>query len=382
MPDSMHIQLIDNYTNTITDIRKNQNYAFDVDVNNSATYGSGRFSVVFNYKGVAVPIISKGMSTCDATTSQVAITKSSSDFNYQLVSNTDGSVLVPWIQGTGTDMNLTVPSGSVAAGKNYYKINEINRFCSTIALSDTVSLKYDPVPSAATTQSSSLCGAGAVTLTASGAPSGGYYQWYDSLQATTAYPTQSAIFVTSSLTKSQSYYVATVNSLGCESSARTEAVATIIILDPVSISVTDLNTLQSSYTTGNQWYLNGTGISGATNQTLVISQTGDYKVEVNSQGCTVSANKQMVVTEIDPVSSGIHVYPNPVKSLVVIEADGKELAAGDIYNTLGVRISALQFESQQDKQMASYNFHSLASGIYYIRVLQGNLVKEVKVMKE
>jgi hypothetical protein len=59
MPSSTNILLKDAYTNSITDVRQNQNYSFDVNEDNSATYGAGRFSLMFSF-GEGITKNSKG----------------------------------------------------------------------------------------------------------------------------------------------------------------------------------------------------------------------------------------------------------------------------------------------------------------------------------
>jgi hypothetical protein len=47
LPASMRIQLEDKFDNTITDLRSNPAYAFAVNTGNGATFGSGRFNIIF-----------------------------------------------------------------------------------------------------------------------------------------------------------------------------------------------------------------------------------------------------------------------------------------------------------------------------------------------
>jgi len=72
--------------------------------------------------------------------------------------------------------------------------------------------------------------------------------------------------------------------------------------------------LTSSSTFGNQWFLNGNAIQGATTQTYVAVQNGSYQVIV-SNGCSLSSSDPVSVTTvgIDEVNnfSGLTLYPNP-----------------------------------------------------------------------
>ncbi len=382
MPSAMNIQLKDNYSNSTTDVRQNQNYPFTVDQNNASTFGSNRFSLTFTYTGTNIPITTQSPSICDTTLAQVIVKSSSVDFNYSLLSAKDGSVVGASISGTGSDLNFQVAANALVAGPNKFLVQEMNKFCASLgASSDTVVLSYLPPPVAPSVSAGISCGKGLVTLTASGAPSGGYYNWYDSLNATTPYTNQTATFVTDTITRQRTYYVSAVNSLGCEG-AWAPAQANVVNLDPAVIIVTGSSTLQSNYDTGNQWYLDGTVIVGATNKTLQINQSGDYKLTVSSQGCSVSTDKEMVVTGIDEKSTDINAYPNPVKGKLTIEASGNENASGDLYNALGEHITTLNFSFDGQQQSATYNFSRESAGIYLVRVGQGDKVTVIRIVKD
>src|SRR5206468_4851413 len=65
-------------------------------------------------------------------------------------------------------------------------------------------------------------------------------------------------------------------------------------------------TLSSSSASGNQWFLNGAAISGATNATYSANASGSYTVQVTSSGCpsTMSAATNVTVNPI-PAAPGI-----------------------------------------------------------------------------
>jgi hypothetical protein len=381
MSSSMSIQLKDNFKNTTTDVRQNSTYSFSVDENNASTFGSSRFSLIFSYSGVAKPFTLQGINACEPSAGKVIVKNSAIDVSYSLVSAVDGAILVASQKGTGIDLELEIPANALSAGTNTFKVNGVNRFCNTLAFSATTSLQFVATPVKATVQSDKLCGTGAVTITASGAPADGSYHWYDSATEGTSYTNQSASFVTENLTKSKSYYVSSVNSLGCEG-PRSEAIATVINLRPATIIVSDLNTLQSNYDLGNQWYLNENLIIGAVNQTLEIAEDGNYKLVVTSQGCSVSVEKSMIVTGIENQSQGVSVYPNPVRGYLTIEVNGIDEASGEIYNSIGINIANLNFDVNNDSQTATKDFGPFSSGIYFVRVTQGTKVTTTRIVKD
>jgi hypothetical protein len=54
-------------------------------------------------------------------------------------------------------------------------------------------------------------------------------------------------------------------------------------------------TLTSSSASGNQWYLGGNPIGGATSQTYNATASGNYAVAVNTNGCTSAMSAPTLV---------------------------------------------------------------------------------------
>ncbi len=428
----MSIKLKDNHTNTVIDVRQNQNYSFAVDGDEAATYGSDRFSLVFDYIAPAATISAQSPAVCDSTQAKITISNTSTDYTYSILSSVDGSVFLSSINGIGSDITIALPGSLITEGTNQFVIEGVNAFCSSITSKTNVAVTYAAKPSAPIANPTSICGQGSVALSASGVPTGGHYNWYESADATTVLTTQSALFTTPVLSKNTTYYVSTSNALGCEGS-KTAVSATVINLEPASIAVTDTQTLESNYESGNQWYLNDQLINGASGKSLNVTQSGVYKLVVSSQGCTVSVEKTFVVmtsqpiptptptptpdptpvpapvpvpdsvaiptspvdtvvtnpspaeltiTGVEPASISISAYPNPVKETLTIETSGENKANALLFNAMGENLSQLSFTNEGQKQFARYNFDKEASGVYFIRVIQEGQVTVVRVVKD
>src|SRR4030095_13500277 len=76
------------------------------------------------------------------------------------------------------------------------------------------------------------------------------------------------------------------------------------------------NVLSSSYASGNQWYLNGNAITGASNQTYTPPVDGNYSVLITTGMCVSPASNVVsyAVTGINQVvlQWGLTIGPNPV----------------------------------------------------------------------
>ncbi|MCW8896557.1 MAG: hypothetical protein OQJ96_05920 [Flavobacteriales bacterium] len=111
-----------------------------------------------------------------------------------------------------------------------------------------------------------------------------------------------------------SYTVQVTDANSC-STVSDPFVVTVHPLPTPNISLQPNNDLVSSETTGNQWYLNGVLISGATNQIYTPTVTGTYTVEVtDANGCvgisppyvltTVGINKHQLLSDVFSYTNG------------------------------------------------------------------------------
>jgi uncharacterized delta-60 repeat protein len=111
--------------------------------------------------------------------------------------------------------------------------------------------------------------------------------------------------------------------------------------------------LTSTSASGNQWYLNGNHINGATNQQYVATVPGNYAVIVTASGCssaasaatTVRANQQPVLSYQDqavPVNGSLTIKPatgpsdNTTVSSIGVQSKGTYTGTVSVNQTTGV----------------------------------------------
>lgn len=116
-----------------------------------------------------------------------------------------------------------------------------------------VEAKINTVHEVTAVTAAQSCGEGSVTLSASGAPKGGSYRWYEALTGGTAIPAANeAAFTTPVLSGSKTYFVSVVNSSGCESANRLPVEAKIVNASKPEVVVTG-NVLSVSQDAVVQW---------------------------------------------------------------------------------------------------------------------------------
>ncbi|MEA2206503.1 MAG: hypothetical protein QOE77_3279, partial [Blastocatellia bacterium] len=198
-----------------------------------------------------------------------------------------------------------------SASGDYTNIVTTSGCSSTPATATTVTV--NPIPATPTTTPdgpTTFCVGGSVTLTSSSASNN---QW--SLNGN---PIGGAINQSYTATASGDY-TNTVTALSCSSATST---ATTVTINPIPTTPTitpagpatfcegSTVTLTSSSASGNQWYLNGNPIGGASNQTYLAAAAGDYTVTLTTSGCgsaqsaatTVTANVAPTLTYASPQS--------------------------------------------------------------------------------
>lgn len=148
---------------------------------------------------------------------------------------------------------------------------------------------------------------------------------------------------------------------------------------------TSTGVLSSSAGAGNQWYLNGNAINGATGSTYTATVNGSYHVCVtNAQGCTSCSTPQDVA--LISIGSGqfivpVTILPNPVSDYLQIVADENVKTVNytvKIYNALG----QLMYENGMTTQLLEIRTANWSEGIYTIQFSKdGNFAGSTKVVK-
>lgn len=131
--------------------------------------------------------------------------------------------------------------------------------------------------------------------------------------------------------------VAITDSNGC-SSVSSELAVVAIPIPAKPVITADGFTLRSSSKSGNQWYLNGTPISGAIDSTYIPKESGSYTVQVTENGCTSDASEPHLHTHVSDgfglANQAPTVYPNPSSGVFFIHSD-ENVRAVQVYDLSG-----------------------------------------------
>ncbi|MBW8050032.1 MAG: T9SS type A sorting domain-containing protein [Cytophagales bacterium] len=141
---------------------------------------------------------------------------------------------------------------------------------------------------------------------------------------------------------------------------------------------------------GYQWYLDSIFlIIGATNQTYIITQSGNYTVAVtDSNGCKATSNAfNAIFTGISDQSGNsisISIYPNPTSNEFTIDiglskTESVQLKVTDI---LGRLVTHTDFGRTSGNISKQIDLSGNKGGVYYIQVITGGGTSVQKVVVE
>ena len=138
------------------------------------------------------------------------------------------------------------------------------------------------------------------------------------------------------------------------------------------------NTLTSNSPIGNQWYLEGNLIDGATKQSYEIEENGNYFVEIcGSQSITrfliVDGIEEVELDEtISEIGTHISIYPNPNSGIFTLKIDSDKDFNIDIINyeivdITGKVIKFGRINLSEDEHII--NAQNLNAGLYFLKII-------------
>ncbi|MGI4749605.1 MAG: S8 family serine peptidase [Janthinobacterium lividum] len=182
---------------------------------------------------------------------------------------------------------------------------------------------------------------------------------------------------TNAATTPQAYYYyfydLMVKSAGCTGAARMAV--------PVSKPQITANgvILTSSFSNGNQWYLNNVRIQGANNQTYQPKVSGTYRVDVSTAaGCispSADYNFTLPASENPLTDINLIIYPVPTNSILNLSFELYE--KGDLQLSIWSSIGQQVYQNTSSisvfgKYNSSINTSQITSGSYILRIKVGS----------
>ncbi len=143
--------------------------------------------------------------------------------------------------------------------------------------------------------------------------------------------------------------------------------------------------LTSSAAAGNQWYLNGVLIPGATGVTYTALESGLYSCVVTLDGCPSEVSNEIFVdlTGVSgPDASSFNLYPVPNDGHFTIEmaSRGQGNYVIEITNTLGIKVYRTENFNLENAVTRQIDVQNLPNGVYYVTLTNSKNVNIVRRM--
>ena len=192
-------------------------------------------------------------------------------------------------------------------------------------------------------------------------------------------------------TTSGTYIDSLTTGTGCDSIV-TLNLTVLPVLGTPSIAITGTNIVGVNLPGDTyQWYFNGNAIPGDTTQSIAITQTGNYSVQVtNANGCSITSPAiNFVYTPVGIVQlqndPELSIFPNPASATLNIQVEGLSAESNitiSIYNQIGQQVLTAQQTPHGASLLTQLDVQTLASGIYLVQVQQGsNLVRKKLIIE-
>jgi pimeloyl-ACP methyl ester carboxylesterase len=145
----------------------------------------------------------------------------------------------------------------------------------------------------------------------------------------------------------------------------------------------DGNGLVSSASSGNQWYLNGSPILGATSQALPYSMlsAGSVQLRVTTNGCAnTSPVFTITSTESATVAKIVQVSPNPATTRLLVKTVAATPFSLQLINLLGQIVYSAQTVIHTNENQLDVS--QLPRGLYFLRLTSNTQDQVLKVLLE
>ncbi|MEP6736253.1 MAG: T9SS type A sorting domain-containing protein, partial [Chryseolinea sp.] len=359
------------------DIASNPQYTFAVSDTASVRR---RFQLLLTAPEVQTAMELTGSAICEGSSvGYISLESSQLDVKYKAVIN--GTTVSAEINGTGAALQIPVQINTLSDGENEITISAQRLTCDARLLDKKATLTVVKKGSITGTKPGNVCGPGSALLTATGNNALSFNWYEDSADVTPIADQHGSDFATPILNKTKTYYVSAVNTQGCEGE-RVAVMANVINITAATITAQGL-TLTSSYEKGNQWYVDGQPIAGATGQVIEVTSSGTYSVVASADNCsTTSEGREMLITALEETSSAsVRIFPNPATDKVKIEIRTKEEVQATLITQTGVEMNNVKLSGTQDLKSGEFSLGSLPDGVYFIRINEGSKVYTKKISK-
>jgi len=361
-------------------------YNFSV-TDDPASYGAARFALSFVKAplDVTTPQVTGG-DICAPGPGQLTITGSQEGVMYQVVNASD-EVISEMVEGTGETIRIPIAAEHLGAGENKVKVTAGFTGCDRQTLPQEVALNFVSQITVVTAGDVRTCEGEGVTLEASGAPTGGFYKWFNGDGSLIEGATGPTLPVTGVVGETV-YFVASAHANGCESDLAEIHIIPDTLSTPVITMVND--TLFADVIAFYQWKKDGEDIPGATGAYYVPAEAGSYTVVASSGGCFKESDPYPIEAPVTGIENGgnpefvLSIYPVPSpghRIQILLRSPKTDPVLIEIIDALG----RVHYSRTLDMKMLMQGADlvpaaRLYDGIYFLRATQADIRARKKII--
>jgi lysophospholipase L1-like esterase/predicted esterase len=377
------ITLWDNLLDSVANLRTKPDYEFSVTAD-PASYGADRFVITITRPETDLTPVVQAADVCGGDLAKVSLNQSQAGAEYLLIDE-QGKAISDVVTGTGEAIDLLISKDHLLTGENQVKVRAGFKGCAQSELPVSVAFTYTPRPVVNTQEYLSVCQGSTTRLTASGAPEGGSYIWYDKAGMVIA-GVQDAEMQTSYIKEETQYYVAAAHANGCQGERRQITVTPEAVEVPLITLQND--TLEVVANGVIQWFVNGEAVLGGNQYRLIPQVSGVYTVTSSLGDCTLASEPlNFIITGTEHGVSGnalLALYPNPAPS----DQIRIKVLSGE-FTPVEVRLVDLMSKTLWSGAMEPASARegvnlplqqTLADGIYFVIARQGEKVQKLKLI--
>ncbi|MBI5541748.1 MAG: DUF2271 domain-containing protein [Bacteroidia bacterium] len=302
------------------------------------------------------------------------------------ISFTDQSTNTPtswaWNFGDGQTSTVQNPTHTYAAAGTYTVALTATNASGNNTSTQTNYITVNPtlVPSVVVNPSAAtVCPGTTVVLTAvptnGGTPT---YSWSVDGSVVGTNNTYSAVF-----TNGQAVVCTMTSNATCANpTTATSATFNTGVYTVAPVTITEATgTLNSTATTGNQWYDANGIIVAATGAAYTPTASGNYySIVTDVNGCTATSNTIAFTYSgiVENTVNTINVYPNLTTGIVNIESKNTINASVQVINIVGDKV----LDSKINGTSKKLDLSKLPNGVYFLNISDDNKVSKYKVVLE
>ena len=295
------------------------------------------------------------------------------------VASVAGATSYTWTLPSGWSGNSTTNSITTSAGVagGTITVTANNGTCSSLAQTLTVGMDSAPAQPGAITGPTSVCAGSTQTYTTAAVAGATSYTW-TLPSGWSGTSTTNSITVTVGAAGTGNLQVSATNS--CGSSTAQGNLITVNALPATPTITVAGSILQSSATAGNQWYLNGIAVGGATSQFFTPVTAGVYYVIVTDvNGCSSAqstASFSNVGISENELANMFTIFPNPSHDVInVTMTSNRTVDAATITNILGKTVKVINAKNIKANDTFTIDVKDLSQGIYFLNIqVEGTMV--------